>query len=370
MAKPYYTSNDLINAVKRKIAFPISQNTFDEEDILAFANEEMVINQVPSILQFHENFFTYEELIPIEKDKNRYEIPSRAIGMRLKDVHFLDESKNRYELSQVDTSDRVFYNGLTNISKFYFEGNEIVLIVNDSKYYRGWLVMTYYMRPNQLVKNDRAAISNSFIRSVEVLSTGTITIDGVDYTGDINTLSHDIPLTTTISGNNLIIQYTDRSKVFSSQDLDVTKEGLKFDQVPSHIQKNCLIDFIRTKGGHSTITYDVEVKYEPDYFNSIVVFGENVIPSTFVLGDYICEQMECIIPQIPDDLHVALAERTGQQILSSLGDSAGVKDINNKLGDIEQRQGTLIDNRAESSPQKVSSRHSHLKIGKRWRRIY
>jgi len=31
---PYYTSNDLIAAVQRKIAFPIAQNTFSNTDIL------------------------------------------------------------------------------------------------------------------------------------------------------------------------------------------------------------------------------------------------------------------------------------------------------------------------------------------------
>ena len=52
--KPYYTSNALIEAVKRNISFPISQVTFSEEDILTFADEEMFLEQVPSILQFHE----------------------------------------------------------------------------------------------------------------------------------------------------------------------------------------------------------------------------------------------------------------------------------------------------------------------------
>ena len=37
--KPYYTSNTLIEAVKRKMAMPISQVTFSDADILAFADE-------------------------------------------------------------------------------------------------------------------------------------------------------------------------------------------------------------------------------------------------------------------------------------------------------------------------------------------
>ncbi len=366
MAKPYYTSQDLINAVKRKISFPIAQNTFSEEEILAFANEEMTINQVPSILQYHEDFFSFEEKIPLVMGQKRYAIPSRAIGMRLKDVHFMDDNENRLELSRIDTSDRAFYNGLTSLSKFYFEGNDMILVVNDVAE-AGYLVMSYYFRPNQLVLNNRAAISINYAKVVEVLASGTITIEGIEYTGDINGLSASIPYTTIVSGTNLNIIYKDRSLEFSSDDFDVTNEGLQFDTIPDHLIRGSIVDFIRTSGGHSVLKYDIEMITEPDVFNSIISGPAGIIPDNFKLGDYICEQMECIIPQIPDDLHVALAERTGQQILSSMGDSAGVKDINNKLANIEHRQGTLIDNRAESSPQKVSNRHNHLKYGKRTR---
>lgn len=54
MVKPYYTSNTLIESVKRRMAFPIAQVTFSNEDILALANEELFLAQVPSIMQFHE----------------------------------------------------------------------------------------------------------------------------------------------------------------------------------------------------------------------------------------------------------------------------------------------------------------------------
>lgn len=368
MAKPYYTSEDLIAAVKRKISFPIAQNTFSEEEILAFANEEMTINQVPSILQYHEDFFSYEDKIPVVDGQHRYSIPNRAIGMRLKDVHFMDGNGNRRELSRIDTSERAFYTGITKISKFYFEGNDMVLVVNDVRE-PGYLVMSYYFRPNQLVENSRAAISLHYAKVVEVLTSGSITIEGITYSGNIDELSASIPYTTIVSGTNLIITFDNRDLEFSSDDFDVTKEGLQFDSIPDHLGKGSIIDFVKTSGGHNVLDYDIEMVSEPDRFNSVVSCNAGIIPFNFTLGDYICEQMECIIPQIPDDLHVALAERTGQQILSSMGDAAGVKDINNKLANIEHRQGTLIDNRAESSPQKVSVRHNHLKYGKRRRRL-
>jgi len=79
MAKPWLTSDDLIAAVKRKIALPISQITFTESDILDFANEEMAISQVPSVMSFHEEYFVTEITADLEANKSRYPIPDRAI---------------------------------------------------------------------------------------------------------------------------------------------------------------------------------------------------------------------------------------------------------------------------------------------------
>ena len=50
-SKPYFTSADIVEAVKRKIAFPIDQVTFTSNAILSFVNEEMMISQVPSVLK-------------------------------------------------------------------------------------------------------------------------------------------------------------------------------------------------------------------------------------------------------------------------------------------------------------------------------
>jgi hypothetical protein len=82
--KPYYTSADIIESVKRKIAVPLSQNTFTQLDVLSFANEEMFISQVPSVLQFHSEYFVTYVTIPLFTNVSRYPIPSRAIGQKLR----------------------------------------------------------------------------------------------------------------------------------------------------------------------------------------------------------------------------------------------------------------------------------------------
>ena len=81
--RPWMTSNELIEAVKRKIALPINQRTFSEEDILAFSNEELMISQVPDILMYHEEFFVFSEDVTLIPNVQRYAIPERAMGMKL-----------------------------------------------------------------------------------------------------------------------------------------------------------------------------------------------------------------------------------------------------------------------------------------------
>jgi len=44
---------------------------------------------------------------------------------------------------------------------------------------------------------------------------------------------------------------------------------------------------------------------------------------------------QCIIPQIPPELHSGLAERTAARILASLGDMSGLQASNAKIQELE-----------------------------------
>src|SRR5690348_4097049 len=109
MAKlPYYSSNTLIEAVKRNIAFPIAQATFSEEDILRFADEEMFLEQVPSIMQYHEEYFVFNEEVPLVANQTRYPIPKRAIGMKLRDLFYKDTQGQLVEMSRINPDDKSY----------------------------------------------------------------------------------------------------------------------------------------------------------------------------------------------------------------------------------------------------------------------
>jgi hypothetical protein len=187
--KPYYTSCDLINAVKRKISFPTSTNTFSPEDILAFANEEMMISQVPQVLLFHEEYFVTSVIYPLRSDTNRYPIPWRAIGMKLRGVFWCDPAGNLFEMTRIQADDKAFFQRSIGanqaVHKFYLENNDIVLTPSPVNQPSGSLVVYYFMRPNQLVMNDRAAIISSFNQQVVInnaqLNAGdTLTISSIN----------------------------------------------------------------------------------------------------------------------------------------------------------------------------------------------
>lgn len=398
--KPWMTSDDLIAAVKRKISFPISQVTFSEDDILRFANEEMMISQVPSVLQYHEEYFVIRTEVPLRPNVSRYPIPERAIGMKLRDMFWSDASGNLFEMTRINSEDKAFFQGnigaFTPVFKFYIEGNDIILDPKIQGTVTGSLVFFYYLRPNQLVKNERAAIISSFLEKITVdnsslVAGDTITIDDVVFTavaGAPSTDEFQIGGTSVITATNL--KNTINTNGIASSDngspstsivtlskstkMDVTTSNstalslsgydiLRFESVPDNITSGSIVDFLQTKPGHRMRKFDVTIPSNAISVSDIT-FTLGDLPEDLVVGDYICLANECIIPQIPPDLHNGLAERTCARILAAIGDNEGLATINSKLAEIETRQGNILDNRAEGAPAKINARHTLLRYGK------
>lgn len=506
--KPYYTSQDLINAVKRKIMLPIAQNTFTESDILAFANEEMQISQTPSVLQFHEEYFVFAKVFPLVPNISRYAVPNRAIGMRLRDVSFSDQSGNVSEMTRINPDDKAFFQQSTGtnqaIHKYYLEGNDVVLTPSITAIPpTGNINFYFYLRPNQLVADSRAAKIQGFVKEITIVASDLTVGDSVtvsygentqspsEYeifasqraitsnsvatetviTGDahgqdigseftvyitevtgsspaitgnytataLSPTTFSIPVNVTVggtggyyalenefslastdvqmasnlantieefagqdaapTGENVTISYSDITlevsvAVATEGALSVDEDNIvvEFDQLPSTwtdpitnetedlYVDGIMVDFLQTNPGHRTYTYDVELvtasgtqgtfaKDSLKYYASTGI-GQVLVYLPIIVGDYICLANECIIPQIPPDLHTGLAERTAARILAAIGDQVGLDRANTKIQEIEQRQGTLLDQRVDGSSEKVVNRHGLLRSFKRFRYRY
>jgi len=406
--KPYYTSSDLIASVQRKIAIPLNQRTFSEEDILAFANEELLISQVPDILIYHEEYFVTSKDVDLEPNKTRYEIPERALGQKLRDVFYKDSSNNLFEMTRINPNDKAYWQretATTNLmQKYYIEGSDVVLAPQNIATPTGKLVFSYFLRPNQLVLNSRAAICESFFKNVvvsnaNIVAGDTLTIGSKTFTAvagspaalefqigansiaTATNLVNAINLDATYSANNgspstatVSITYTVLStEIESSNSLGMNVEtnvNIQFESLlPSNIVDGIKIDFLQTKAGHKTLAFSIDLPTNSVSDDSISL-DPSVIPSNFVVGDYICQEYECIIPQIPSDLHSGLAERVCGRILAAQGDMQGLQMVDAKLAQVKNAEGSLLDNRVEGSTMKVTQRKgmlSWLRMGVRRR---
>ncbi len=507
--KAYMTSSDLIASVKRKIMFPIAQGTFSEQDILEFANEEMMISQVPSVLQFHEEYFVFQKITPLVQNVSRYSIPNRAVGMRLRDVSCSDSSGNLYEMTRINADDKAYFQQNLGTSQsvytYFLEGNDIVLAPSiTSVPVTGNMNLFFYLRPNQLVPNSRAAKIVSFSKEISVEDNSLLAVnDQIDISYGVQTPNpsvfnltatarvitsnsvatesvvtcaadhgyqpgeefvvyisevsgstpsingnhiatavaldtFSIPVNVTVAGSggffaledeftigstaiqtaaniaNTLTEYCDLTTANNSSavatitydDITLTvtstiaagSDGLyinedevviNFDQLPSTwtdpttnetsalYTSGCLVDLLQTNPGHRTYNYDLTLetvsgnsgtflKRELQYYASTGT-GQTLVFLPFTVGDYICLANECIIPQIPPDLHTGLAERTAARIQAAMGDQTGLDRSNAKIAEIEQRQGTLLDQRVDGSAQKVVNRKGLLRSFKRTR---
>lgn len=285
---------------------PTSQQTFTNEDFLAFANEEMDIGIIPQVLSYHQDFFVHTELVPIVPNVSRYDIPTRAVGNKIREVAYQDTSGNIFEMSRVGIGDLPSYqnNVIQNsFTLFYVEGNQIVIVPETGASPVGSIRFSYYLRPNELVTEDRVAIITN-----------------------INTVTGDITVA----------------------------------NVPSNISLSNELDLIRTKPPHNTLALDLT----PTGLNSItkiISFNPDDLPSGLAVGDQIALAGETIVPQVPSDLHSMLAQRTAARCLEALGDVQGLQTANAKISEMELKTGMIIDNRVEDAPQKIVNKHSMLK---------
>lgn len=305
----YYTSNQLIESVKRRALVPSNQNTFVDTDFLAFADEEMNIGLVPSVVQMHEDYFLYTQDLAIDPSKKKYTIPYRAIGNKLREVSYVDAQGNVYEMTRIGVGDLPFYNNSYTHNRayaFYISNNEICLVPDNLTLSSGtFLRVSYYIRPNCLVLLEKVAVISS-----------------------INTTTGEIQLS----------------------------------NLPSEFNANSLFDFLQVKSPHKTLNFDISA-VSINTTSKVITFNTNDLPTNLTVGDHIALAEQCAIPQVPSDLHVVLAHRVAARCLEALGDVEGLQAANQKLIEMEVKTQNLIDNRVEDAPKKISNRHSILRRG-------
>ena len=312
MAK-HLSTNTLIESVVRRAMLPTNQVTFKEKDFLAFANEELDIGLIPHILSYHEDYLLQDFYTAVTPSVSRYELPYRATGNKIRDVAYLDDNGNLFEMTRITVEDLPYYqNGSYGVSNtgvrgFYMENDTIVLVPENRHNTTGRMRITYYLRANQLVSESDISV----IRSID-RNTGIITVD----------------------------------------------------KIPSKLSSPVEMDFLQLKSPHKRLEINV-TPTSVDALNKTYTFNVADIPEHLVVGDHLAFAEECIIPNIPTDLHSMLAQRIACRCLEAMNDAQGLALANQKLAEMELKTGQLIDNRVEGAPMKVVNRHGFLRLSRR-----
>lgn len=304
------TSKKLIESVGNRSHVPVNQSTFTEEKFLDFATEELRLSLIPFILSMNEDYMLFEVEVPLIADKREYEIPNRATGVKLKDLQIKSSSGSYRELTRTTIGDRFSsdysdYNH--DLSKFYIKNNKIVLMSNPNP--SDTLVFVIYIKPSKLVTEDRVGIISG--------------INRVSNTIVVN----EIP------------------EVFTTQNT---------------------YDFYKASSPFNVLTIDFSIVSLNSNTNSIVLSS---IPNDLEIGDHISLSNEAIIPQIPEELHVMLAQMVACRVMESQGDTEGLRNAKVKLQEMKTEGGLIVDNRVTDAPKKVINRHGFLRnLNTRYRR--
>jgi len=319
------TTSALVNTIMRRALIPTDQSTFTSDDIQDIMNEELGIHVLPMLIRAHEEYSVIDEDVPLTSDTSRYKIPYRAVGNKLREVQYVDSSGSPFEMTRVSLEDRPeTQRGYTNnrYMQFYLQDDNVVLL-ND-QLSSGSLRMSYYVRPNTLVKDNRAGIITNVAKGA---------------TQTVFTLA----------------------------------------AFPDHFSSTTVFDFIQGKSPNKIKAFDITVDsldsvaltltFNNSDLTAVDLAGSTPKELTFLIGDHIMKESETIVPQLPTELHPILAQRTAVKLLEALGDTEGMRNAQQELERMEYNANTLIENRAEGSPQKIRNRHSTLnQTGANWRR--
>lgn len=299
------TSSQLIKSIKRRASIPENQSTFTAEDLLEFATEELLLGVVPAIMSVHEDYFLFEERVPLVHNKSEYKIPGRALGNKLRDVQWAHDNDHLSELTRIGIGERFNEYDVrteTNLRSFYIKNNKVVLSNSQLNNPSGELAFIYYIRPSSLVSEDRVGV----IQGINDLGNGT----------------------TEIIVNN----------------------------IPDNFNTNIKYDFYKSESPSAILSIDLIPTAISVATNSIA-FPTTSIPDDLEIGDHLAQACEAIIPQIPSELHSMLAQMVACRVLESMGDTQGLQNALVKLQQMENAAGMLVDNRIDDAPQKIVNRH-------------
>jgi PPE-repeat protein len=142
--------------------------------------------------------------------------------------------------------------------------------------------------------------------------------------------------------------------------IDSVNGILTVDDIPTAFTLTTKYDIIQTKNPFQTLTIDA-IPLGINTTGNTITFNTWQIPKNLSVGDHVALAEQTIVPQIPADIHSMLSQRVAARCLEALGDTQGLQNANLKLADMENKAGSILEDRVEGSQLKVVNKHSTLK---------
>lgn len=299
-----YTTTSLLADIKRKSFVPISQITFDDPALLSMADEEIQTGIVPFIMEAREEYLVDYLDYEIDGTTRAFEVPTRAIGAKLRDITVLinpnnNNQPNERSLPQINAEDAVFnntYNNFIALASFFLRDNNVILSPSADSFAGQTLRMYYFKRPSKLILTSQC----SQITAV------------VDNTAIVNLVPTNFG-----SGGTLTVT----------------------------------VDVVKSSPPFKILTMDLSITV--DTATNVATFPADLSTYNISIGDYICLAGESPIPTLPVEIHSLLAQRVAVKLLASLGDDKNFQIATNRLQEMERNIRNLISNRVEGANRKV-----------------
>lgn len=304
-----YTSTELLADIKRKAFVPISQITFDDAAILSMADEEIQTGMVPFLLEVREEYLVDYIDYTVNGDTRAFDIPTRAIGAKLRQVTVLigsndPDQPNEKNLPQMNADEAVFNNSFNNflsLQAFFVRDNQIILSPGATSFAGYILRMYYFKRPNKLVQTSDCA---------QIVS---------------------------ISGNQVVVSLVP-TKFGSGNAVNITSDIVK--------------------GSPPFKLLGMDLPLIVDTTTNTVTFPNLVSSYNIQVGDYVCLQGESPIPILPVEMFTFLAQRVAVKLLMSMGDEKNFQIATDRLKEMDHNVRNLLSNRIEGNVRKVVNQYS------------
>lgn len=308
---PQYTTEQLIENIKRRCLVPTSQITYTNQDLVDLANDELQGIVVPLMMSTREEYFLDYEDVSVPSTKV-IPFPENTTSSKVRSVCYVQQSEPLVLINlprlDLDVVAGVGFWNYNTLAGFYLQNNDIVLYPSTSVPV-GQLIRVYFYKRTLVLSNPE------------------------NY------------------GRVVAINENDNS--------------LQLDQISFDWEAGTKLNSIKSEPGFETTNEEMTVIS----VNSPTAFVDSV--EGVSVGDYVSDMGYSAIPQIPIEGHAYLAQLTAAKCLEGLGDVEGMESALQKAEKLKTGMLTLLSQRVDGSIKKVMNPNGGLRLNSgvgRWGR--